>query len=136
MARRSGSGAGDDGFVALAVGSGRQPSRYCIGDGREWFDGDALHRDSGRSAPLAGDWVTSATTIQDPPVEIPIQFSSNGLAWSQVASVADRDTERTSDTPVNSFPLAGPCFSAPHVSPVVLLFRAGCGLQSTGIRGS
>lgn len=81
-------GAGDDGFVALLSGAGDNQITIASADGREWFDGDALPG-FGPLAPLQGDWVTSANPIVEAPHEIPIWFSSNGLAWSQVASIAD-----------------------------------------------
>lgn len=79
-------GAGDDGFTALLSGPGDSRITIASADGREWFEGDALPG-SGPLAPLAGDWITSATA--ETLGSIPVWFSTNGLAWSEVASIAD-----------------------------------------------
>jgi hypothetical protein len=81
-------GAGDEGFVALLSAAGDNRTTIASADGRAWYDGDALPG-NGPLAPLAGDWITSANPILEPPVQIPMWFSSNGLAWSEVASIPD-----------------------------------------------
>jgi len=79
-------GAGDDGFAALRRRPRAGVTTMASADGREWFDGNTL---SGLRplAPLAGDWIASATA--EALGSIPVWFSTNGLAWSEVASISD-----------------------------------------------
>ena len=92
---------GDEGFVAV-----RSAQDYTTrvasasADGREWFDGDALPEElaQGSLAGLGGDWVMVGRGTEGPPAEpgpvspgvyeLPVWFSSNGLAWQPVASIS------------------------------------------------
>lgn len=93
--------AGEEGFILFAYTSDASSNAmtwiHASGDGRTWVEatdpgtgGEVL---PAQVAPLGGDWIAAAAGTFDRP-DIPVWHSTNGLAWTQVATITDPNSRQ------------------------------------------